>query len=115
MSENQHGMRRAMAEAAERGNRSQAYEPPAPRPSGETNAQLVARAGRALYGADWQSPLARALELQLRTVQRIAAAAEAGQPYPVAPGVLTELSDKLRDHSAACAALASEISSFHGS
>lgn len=53
--------------------------------------QLVAEAGAALFGEDWAAPLARLLDLNERTVRRLKAAAIAGQPYPIAPGVLAEL------------------------
>lgn len=44
-------------------------------------AELVVMTGRALYGTSWQSDLAQALGVQLRTVQRVAEAARAGQDY----------------------------------
>lgn len=56
-----------------------------------TAAELTAMAGRALYGADWQSPMARALSVQLRTVQRVAAAAAEGRDYPAARAWRLEL------------------------
>lgn len=47
-------------------------------------AELVAMTGRALYGTSWQSDMAQALGVQLRTVQRVAEAARNGQDYPSA-------------------------------
>jgi hypothetical protein len=70
---------------------------------------LLAEAGRALYGADWQSPLARRLGLNLRTVQRISAAAASGEPYPIAPGVLSEVEKHLAEHAAQCTDLRARI------
>lgn len=62
----------------------------------DTNAQLVARAGQALYGErDWQSPLARALGVNLRTVQRVAKAAEDGEDYAAARAWLSDLAHLL--------------------
>ena len=58
-----------------------------------TAAELVAMAGRALYGVDWQAPMARALVVQLRTVQRVAEAARAGRDYPAARAWLTDLAE----------------------
>lgn len=77
---------------------------PAPLPS-----SLVAEAGRLLYGEEWQSPLARDLDLNLRTVQRIAAAAAKGEPYRIAPGVLAELVERLAKHASDCMALRAEL------
>jgi hypothetical protein len=74
-----------------------------------TNAQLFADAGRALYGEAWQSPLARKLQISLRSVQYIAAAAEAGRAYRIAPGVMAELAEMLRDRSRDCTAIAAQI------
>jgi len=62
-----------------------------------TNAQLFAAAGRALYGENWQSPMARKLGINLRSVQYIAAAAEAGNSYRIAPGIMSELVDLLKE------------------
>jgi hypothetical protein len=61
-----------------------------------TAAALVAQAGAAIYGAEWQNPLARALGMNERTMRRIAQAARAGEAYPVAPGALAELVEILK-------------------
>ena len=52
---------------------------------------IVARLGRALYGADWARALAREVGLNERTAQRLRAAAEAGAPYPFSPGAMADL------------------------
>lgn len=57
--------------------------------------ELIAAAGAAIYGDEWQNPLARDLGINERTMRRIAAAAKAGEPYPVAPGALADLQDLL--------------------
>lgn len=88
MSENQDGMKRAMRDAIARGSGSGTGPT---RWAGDTDADLVARTGRALYGQEWQSPLARDLGVQLRTIQRIAAAALSGQDYPAAKALLGSL------------------------
>lgn len=59
--------------------------------------ELVARAGAAIYGAEWQNPLARALGINERTMRRLAAAARDGEPYPVAPGALRDLAQLVRE------------------
>lgn len=51
----------------------------------------VESAATALFGEAWRQPLARLLGLHFRAVQQIAAAAMDGKPYPVAPGVLSDL------------------------
>lgn len=79
-----------------------------------TNAELFADAGRALFGDMWQSPMSRRMGINLRTVQYIAAAAEKGESYRIAPGVMTELVDILRDQSTLCRDLSRKIASFHG-
>ncbi len=68
-------------------------------------AELVAMAGRALYGADWQAPLSRFLNVQLRTVQRVAAAAADGRDYPAALAWLPDLAAELETHRGRLAAL----------
>lgn len=78
-----------------------------------TNAQLFAEAGRTLYGDHWQSPMARLLGINLRSVQYIAAAAEAGESYRIAPGVMTEIVDHLKERGRACQDLQSRIARFH--
>lgn len=65
-----------------------------------TAPQLVARAGRLIYGPQWQRAMANDLDLQERTIQRIAQAEKEGRDYPVAPGVLTDLADILEARAA---------------
>lgn len=67
-------------------------------PDSLTAAQLVATVCREVFGADWQTPLSRALDLNLRTVQRMAAAAEAGDDYRPAALWLDELVPLLDGH-----------------
>lgn len=52
----------------------------------------IARIGIALYGAEeWQAPLARLLQVNPRTIRKIAQAARDGTPYAVNPHWLEEL------------------------
>lgn len=76
-----------------------------------TNAELFCAAGRALFGENWQQPTARLLGWTLtngqnRAVQRIAAAASAGEDYRIAPPVMAELAQHLEKRSRDCAKLA---------
>jgi len=48
--------------------------------------QLLCAVGAALYGRDWQSPLARDLEVSDRTVRRWVAGT-----HPPPPGIATDL------------------------
>lgn len=79
------------------------------------DAQLVAHAGKLLFGDNWQQPTARLLGWpidprgQNRTVQRIKAAADAGEEYRIAPGVLAELATALQVRSDQAAAMAKTL------
>lgn len=55
--------------------------------------ELMIACGRALYGDQWQSPLARALGINLRSIQRWAA----GTYNP--PDLRPQLAELLRDRS----------------
>lgn len=59
--------------------------------------ELFARAGRALFGDEWQVPLARRLNINERTVRRIAQAARNGEPYRMTPGWKADLVAALRE------------------
>lgn len=73
------------------------------------DAVLVANVAEAIYGATWQSHLARDLDLNLRTVQRIAAAAAEGKAYRARTGVLRELAEALNGHIIVCQELFYEL------
>lgn len=74
-----------------------------------TRAELVAAAGRALFGDQWQAPTADLLKLNLRTVQRLAEAMRQGRDYRVADGVLTDLKAALTARSTDCKRMTSAI------
>ncbi len=57
----------------------------------EVPGELLAGAGKALFGDEWQSPLARRLRIELRTVQRWAKAAREGSTYRVSRGLYEQL------------------------
>ena len=57
--------------------------------------KLFAEAGRALFGEEWQNATAALLEMNARTVRRIAAAARDSQDYPVNPALGAVLADHL--------------------
>ncbi len=75
----------------------------------KTNAQLFAQAGRALFGDLWQSSMSRLLGMNIRSVQYIASAADKGEEYRIAPGVLVELAQHLASRSEECRSLARTI------
>lgn len=71
---------------------------------------LVAQAARVLWGEHWSSgDLSRELGLNERTARRLRSAVHAGQPYPVAPGLLSDLARLLRERAAAATALARRL------
>lgn len=80
-----------------------------------TTAELFAAAGRALFGDNWQQPTAKLLgwaidgKGQNRAVQRISAAANAGEDYGINPKVLAELAEHLAARSTECKDLARTI------
>jgi hypothetical protein len=65
----------------------------ADRPS---DAQLIARAGVSMFGDEWPAPLARALGVNPRTMQRLAAAVREGRGYPLNPSLIEDLAALLR-------------------
>ena len=58
--------------------------------------ELFAQAGVALYGDNWQGPMAQAMGLNVRTVQRIGASARDGEPYRIPPALMDELAKLVR-------------------
>jgi|GEM_PF-5403251 len=58
--------------------------------------ELFARAGRALFGEEWQNPLADLLGMNQRTIRRIAKAAREGEDYPVNETLGPVLAEHLR-------------------
>ncbi|GAW42436.1 hypothetical protein SH203_02852 [Brevundimonas sp. SH203] len=56
---------------------------------------LVCRAGAALFGREWQAPLAALLNVNDRTIRRIASAARQGQPYTINQNWRAELATAL--------------------
>lgn len=66
------------------------------------------RAGEALYGDRWQSPLARDLGVAVRTMQRWTSG------HPVPAGVWRELQRLLGERCEAIAALRSELAAAAG-
>ena len=56
-----------------------------------SRADLVAAAGAALYGDRWVAPLARDLDVNTRTMERIAQAAYKGGDYRVSDSLLADL------------------------
>ncbi|MBG7616485.1 hypothetical protein IWC96_14500 [Brevundimonas sp. BAL450] len=83
-------------------------------PDHQTHAELFCAAGRALFGENWQQPTARLLGWKLvngqnRAVQRIKAAADAGEEYGINPAVLAELAGHLADRATECKGLARRL------
>lgn len=54
-------------------------------------ARAISRAAEALWGERWQSSMSRALALDLRRVQRIAAAARDDDTYRLPRGIVAQL------------------------
>ena len=65
-----------------------------------TSAELLADVGRVLYGDNWQSPLAEALGVSLRFMQRVAQAVREGNDYRINAGVLDEAAALVRERNA---------------
>lgn len=72
------------------------------------NAQLFAEAGQALFGDEWKRPLATLLDMNERTVFRIAAAARNGEDYQINAAIGPVLARHLADHATEAEAQASE-------
>lgn len=59
--------------------------------------ELFAEAGRALYGEEWQNPIANLLGMNERTVRRIAKAAREDADYPINESLGPVLARHLRE------------------
>lgn len=57
---------------------------------------LICRAGAALFGPEWQAPMAALVGVDERSVRRVAQAARMGRPYAVKGDWRTPLADALR-------------------
>jgi hypothetical protein len=60
-----------------------------------TNAERVVQIGERVWGANWASGMGDLTKVNHRTLTRIYAAAQAGEEYPAARGVLAALYDCL--------------------
>jgi len=71
---------------------------------------LIAAAGRALYGEEWGRPLAQALNVNERTIQRIAKAAREGEGYrSIGPGLMRDLAELLAARAAEIKAVERQV------
>ena len=82
--------------------------PSRPSPGTLTPTQLVDHAGRLMFGEEYRRPLALALGVNPRTVERVAAAAREGRDYPAARAMTHDLAGLIADHATAAADLAAE-------
>ena len=73
------------------------------------NAALFAEAGEVLFGREWRRSMAKALNMAERTVNRIGAAAAAGEEYPLNPNLGPEIAGLLREHARGAEALAKRL------
>jgi hypothetical protein len=69
----------------------------------------VADLGFLLYGQAWTCKLAHDLQVSERFLQRVSAAAKAGQPYDIPPGFLADLRAWAVHRAAQIAAAAAEL------
>lgn len=76
-------------------------------------AKLLQAAGEVICGERWQAPLARKLNIQLRTVQRWAEAARRDEPYPVASSLLEEVLGLLERHTRPARSAYEGLKSFY--
>lgn len=60
------------------------------------DAKLFAEAGAALFGTDWKAPMANLLGMDVRTVQRVATAANGGPDQRVSRTLAPEIAAHLR-------------------
>jgi len=74
-----------------------------------TYAALVAAIGQALYGTTWAEHLSRELDVAKRGVERVKAAAIAGEDYPAAKGYLDGLSRLITDRQLQLTGLQTEL------
>jgi hypothetical protein len=61
-----------------------------------TNAEIVVQVGERIWGPGaWLGGMSEFADINVRTLQRIYAAARAGEDYPAARGVVTALRERL--------------------
>lgn len=74
-------------------------------------AAIVAAIGEALYGTTWVEHLSRNLGVAKRSVERVKAAAAAGEDYPAAKGYLDGLNRLIAERVWGLTALQTELAS----
>lgn len=62
----------------------------------ELTPALICRAGSALFGPEWQAPMAALVGVNERTVRRVSYAARMGRPYAFKGDWRTPLAEALR-------------------
>lgn len=73
------------------------------------NAALFAEAGEVLFGREWRRAMGKALNMAERTVNRIGAAAVAGEDYPINANLGPDIARLLREHARGAEALAKKL------
>ena len=73
------------------------------------NLACAVQAARLLWGEEWVMPAARALRVNIRTIERLSRAHRLGEPLPLHPAWLTELAVVLGERMTTMAAMIGEL------